>query len=120
RPWRIEFQARGHDSCGLHRSPLLQHDAGYRKCAEQRQKDHTDVEITFHAVLLNRTVATVPLQLIEETICCGHFISTRVLDFKERVEYCRAHFRWEAKLPFGPQSGLPLSYMHRGKQDIVF
>src|SRR5439155_6903203 len=31
-----------------------------------------------------------------------------------------AHFRWEAKLPFGPQSGLPLSYMHRGKQYIVF
>jgi quinoprotein glucose dehydrogenase len=27
---------------------------------------------------------------------------------------------WETKLPYGPQSGLPITYMHRGKQYIVF
>lgn len=27
---------------------------------------------------------------------------------------------WETKLPFGPQSGLPMTYMHGGKQYIAF
>jgi quinoprotein glucose dehydrogenase len=27
---------------------------------------------------------------------------------------------WEAKLPYGAQSGLPMTYIHRGKQYIVF
>jgi quinoprotein glucose dehydrogenase len=27
---------------------------------------------------------------------------------------------WETKLPYGAQSGLPMTYMHRGKQYIVF
>src|SRR5262245_10857414 len=83
RPKRIDFEARSHFTCGLYRNALLQYEAGYNKRGEHYQKGRTDVKITLHAVLLNG---------LRNDLLAAFYInkaSTRLLDFKECVEYCR-------------------------------
>src|SRR5262245_8157215 len=83
-PERIDFEARGRYSGGFDCGLLLQEEARYRKCAQHRQKDDADVDITVHVFSSEWVVERFSVWLEFYTNTANLFIGFR-LEFHDLV-----------------------------------